>query len=68
MEWTMNMLAGRNLTVHHRDITIEGKPDTSSPQGGVLSPLLWYFMVNDLLLGLQRGFCIYGYADVTAMS
>ena len=35
-----------------------------SPQGGVLSPLLWNMMVDSLLPKLnEEGFCTYGYAD-----
>jgi hypothetical protein len=40
----------------------------SCPQGGVLSPLLWCLVVNNLLEDLQReGFHVYGYADDTAV-
>ena len=48
VEWTENMLAGRNLIVHHRDVTTEDTPDRGCPQGGVSSPLLWCVMANDL--------------------
>jgi hypothetical protein len=47
VDWVENMLADRNLTVNHWDTTKVGKPD-KGPQGGVLSPLLRCFVVNDL--------------------
>jgi hypothetical protein len=63
-----NMLAERNLTVCHRNMTIEGMPDRSCPQGGVLSQLLWCLLVNDLLQDLQNeGFHIYNYVDDIAI-
>jgi hypothetical protein len=47
---------------------VEGTPDRGCPQGGVLSPLLWCLVVNDLLEDLQReGFHIYGYANDIAI-
>ena len=49
MDWTKNMLAGRNIIVYHREKTIEGTPDRGCAQGGVLSPLLWCLIVNNLL-------------------
>jgi hypothetical protein len=43
---------------------VEGTPDRGCPQEGVLSPLLWCIVVNDLLEELRReGFHVYGYAD-----
>jgi hypothetical protein len=43
---------------------VEGTPDRGWPQGGVLSPLLWCLVVNDLLEELQReGFHVYDCAD-----
>ena len=62
------MLAGRNLTVTHSNSSITGKPGKGCPQGGVLSPLLWCLVVNDLLVKLQKkGFLTYGYADDVAI-
>jgi hypothetical protein len=49
MDWTENMLAGRNIIVYRREKTIEGTPDRGCAQGGVLFPLLWCLIVNDLL-------------------
>ena len=68
MDWTENMLAGRNLIFYHRERTTEGTPDRGYPQEGVLSPLLRCLIANDLLKDLQReGFHIYGYADNIAI-
>jgi len=57
------MLEVKKLTVSHDNITIKGRP-VSRCQGGVLSPLLWCLMVDELLTKLRKsGFNIYGYAD-----
>ena len=51
---TENMLAG----------TVEGTPDRGCPQGGLLFPLLWCLIVNDLVMDLQKeGFHISGRMD-----
>jgi hypothetical protein len=64
MDWTGNMLAGRNLTVYNRGRTIEGTPERDCLQGGVLSLLLWWLIVNNLLEDLQtESFHVYSYAD-----
>jgi hypothetical protein len=64
VDWTENMLAERRIMVYHGDRVVEGTPDRGCPQGGVLSPLLWCLVVNDLLEELRReGFHAYGYAD-----
>jgi hypothetical protein len=62
------MLAGRKIVVYRREKAIEGTPDRDCPQVGVLSPLLWCPVVNDLLEDLRReGFHVYGYADDIAV-
>jgi hypothetical protein len=62
------MLVGRKIMVYHGEKMVEGTPDRGCPQGGVLSPLLWCLVVNDLLEHLQReGFHVYGYADDIAI-
>jgi retron-type reverse transcriptase len=64
VDWTENMLVGRRIMVYHGEKMVEGTPDRGCPQGGVLSPLLWCLVVNNLLEDLQReGFHVYGYAD-----
>ncbi|KMQ83936.1 reverse transcriptase, partial [Lasius niger] len=68
VDWIEDMLTGRNLLVGYGDTAIKGKPDRGCPQGGVLFPLLWCLVVNDLLEDLQRkGFLTYGYADDIAI-
>jgi hypothetical protein len=51
--------AERNFTTRHDDIATECKPDRGCPRG-VLSPLLWRQVVNNLSLDLQKGFHVYG--------
>jgi hypothetical protein len=67
VDWTENMLSGRNLIVYCRERTIESTPDRDCPQGGVLSPLLWCLIIDSLLEDLQIGFHVYGYADDIAI-
>jgi len=39
-------------------------PAGGCPQGGVLSPLLWCLVVDELLTKLKEsGFLVFGYAD-----
>jgi hypothetical protein len=54
VDWTENILVGRNLMVYHRERTTEGTSHRGCPEGRILSPLLWCFVVNDLLEDLQR--------------
>lgn len=54
--WIEDFLAGKNLIVHHEDITTEGKSDTSCPQGDLLSLLLWCLAVKYDLLDLKKIF------------
>ncbi|XP_017796812.1 PREDICTED: uncharacterized protein LOC108578068 [Habropoda laboriosa] len=62
------MLTGRKVTVSHNDVTIHGRPASGCPQGGVLSPLLWCQVIDELLVGLQTaGFLTFGYADDVAV-
>jgi hypothetical protein len=48
VDWTENMLAGRRIMVYHGERVVEGTPDRGCQQGGVLSPLLWCLVVNNL--------------------
>lgn len=57
------MLGRRVLTANKGNITTKGTVDSGCRQG-VISPLLWYLMVNDPLVELSRwGFLVLGYAD-----
>jgi len=67
-DWTQNMLEGRKLTISHGEVELTGRPTRGCPQGGVLSPLLWSLVVNDLLKLLkEKGFSVFGYADDIAI-
>jgi Reverse transcriptase (RNA-dependent DNA polymerase). len=69
VDWVEHMLVENNFIVSEGDTTIEGKTDQGCPQGGVLTPILWWLVVNDLLLDLQKeGFQVYGYADDSHIS
>jgi hypothetical protein len=52
VEGTENMLAGMKIMVYHGEKMVGGTPERGCPQGGVLSPLLWCPVVNDLLENL----------------
>lgn len=66
--WIHAMLAGRIVksTLGMDTMTIQSK--RGCPQGGVLSPLLWSLVVDELLVELEEaGFTIIGYADDIAI-
>lgn len=68
VDWTQSMLATRILTVKHNGLTLSGTPAKGCPQGGVLSPLLWCLVVDELLVRLKKlGVNVYGYADDVAI-
>ncbi|XP_018406343.1 PREDICTED: uncharacterized protein LOC108782547 [Cyphomyrmex costatus] len=68
IDWTQNMLKSRRLIVNHGNSSVEGRSAAGCPQGGVLSPLLWCLVVDELLTELKKsGFEIYGYADDVAI-
>jgi len=49
------------------EIKLSGLPARGCPQGGVLSPLLWCLVVDELLVKLQEaGLLVCGYADDVA--
>ncbi|XP_048004470.1 uncharacterized protein LOC125240570 isoform X2 [Leguminivora glycinivorella] len=63
IEWIMNMLRQRRIKLSenqdHQALVMRG-----CPQGGVLSPLLWNLVVNDLITKLnEKHFITIGYAD-----
>ena len=62
--WTINMLTNRKITSTLGDTTITRKATRGTPQGGVISPLLWLLVVNTILLDLKNtGVKTVAYAD-----
>lgn len=67
VDWTQSMLVSRNVTVCHNDVTVYGRLARDCPQGGVLSPLLWCFVIELLAILQTAGFLTFGYADDVAV-
>lgn len=64
----MKMLKDRVICAHLGGAQLSIKTIKRCPQGGVLSPLLWSFVVDDLLKKLtDQGFEVIGYADDVAI-
>ncbi|GJQ68110.1 hypothetical protein Trydic_g16792 [Trypoxylus dichotomus] len=62
--WITSMLNNRSAHVSRNLCNIGATVAADCPQGGVLSPLLWCLLVDDLLSDLRRaGFYTQGYAD-----
>jgi ribonuclease HI len=62
--WIMSMLANRKVTANLLDAVRTISVERGTPQGGVLSPLLWNMVIDDLLVILQRLLAlILGFAD-----
>lgn len=58
------MLNGRFVHTAIMDITLEAQVERGCPQGGVLSPLLWNLVMDELLETLSKnGHKTLGYAD-----
>lgn len=58
------MLSKREITADLGSVSISVKAVKGCPQGGVLSPLLWSLVVDELLTNLEsQGFEIIGFAD-----
>jgi hypothetical protein len=61
------MLESRNISVTLLGETLGAAVARGCPQGGVLLPLLWSLVVDDLLQELNsNGYYTVGYADDTA--
>jgi hypothetical protein len=62
------MLESRNISATLSGETLGAIAARCCPQGGVLSPLLWSLVVDDLLWGLNNnGYYTVGYADDIAI-
>lgn len=67
-KWIDSMLQGRIIRANLIEETREISATRGCPQGGVLSPLLWSLVVDDLLVDLtQKGYYVQGYADDIAL-
>lgn len=64
VKWVSFMLEHRKVTAQIGDECITVKTTRGCPQGGVLSPLLWSLVIDDLITKLQQlGFEVVCYAD-----
>jgi hypothetical protein len=64
VQWVRATLEGRLATATLNDTFVRIAVSRGCPQGGVLSPLLWCLVVNDVIARLSMGgvYC-QGYAD-----
>lgn len=53
--WYKNLLQNRTLTLEFGNETSQIKPTVGSPQGGILSPIVWNLILNELLVKFKRG-------------
>lgn len=66
-EWITQMLANRAALIENSEVT-RCLVTKGCPQGGVLSPLLWVLVANELLESLNKdGIYTIGYADDLAI-
>lgn len=66
--WIENMLTHRYIYASLNEVTVTVRSMRGCPQGGVLSPLLWCLVVDDLLTDLNAaGYKTVGYADDIAI-
>lgn len=64
VNWINEMLSKRVISSNLGSSTISIKAVKGCPQGGVLSPLLWSLVVDELLTSLEsQGFEVIGFAD-----
>jgi ribonuclease HI len=62
--WVLNMLHERHVQVSIGDVKVTKRVTKGCPQGGVLSPLLWNLVIDELLSKLNNnGYWTIGYAD-----
>ncbi|XP_062716992.1 retrovirus-related Pol polyprotein from type-1 retrotransposable element R1 isoform X2 [Aedes albopictus] len=63
-DWIEQMLSKREISAYLGDSVVKVTAIQGCPQGGVISPLLWSLIVDDLLTKLQhQGFEVVGFAD-----
>ena len=55
VQWIKATLESRVAVVTLNEISPRFAISRGSPQGGVLLPLLWYLVVNDLIIRLSGG-------------
>lgn len=66
--WILSMLECRRVSAHLGMDSITVGTTRGCPQGGVLSPLLWSLVIDDLLWELtNQGYEVIGYADDLAV-
>ena len=64
VRWIRATLEGRVAVATLNEISLRFAISRGCPQGGVLSPLLWCLVVDDLIARLSgRGIFIQGYTD-----
>ena len=64
VDWIFEMLQKREITCNHGGSTVTVRTAKGCPQGGVLSPLLWSLVVDELLTQLEsQGYEVIGFAD-----
>ena len=64
IEWYDSMLKSRRVTAEVQGCSMTIKPTQGSPQGGVLSPLVWNLIMDTLLSTFDGGpVKVVGYAD-----
>ena len=64
IDWYMALLKGRKITTEVKKVRVERTPTSGTPQGGVLSPIMWNFALNELLATLPKDNILHtGFAD-----
>ena len=64
IRWYDNILRGRRVSADLQGETATVRPGRGSPQGGILSPLIWNLIMDSLLSSLKgRAVSAVGYAD-----
>ncbi len=64
LTWYVNLLKNRQVCAEVQGKSVEIRPSRGSPQGGVLSPLIWNLIVDRFLSNHTKGpVRVLGYAD-----